>query len=65
MKELREKNASVNEITSAYNDISRLSSIISTTRQSYWKQAKKVLTDKQQKQLDGLIIKKATVGDLQ
>jgi hypothetical protein len=65
MKELREKNASVNEITSAYNNISRLSSIISTTRQSYWQQAKKVLNESQQKLLDGLIIKKATVGDLQ
>ncbi|GEM_PF-1635430 len=65
MKELRERNASVDEITSAYDDISRLSSIISTTRKSYWQQAKNLLSDSQQKQLDGLIIKKATVGDLQ
>ncbi len=65
MKELKSRNASVDKITAAYNEITRLSGIISITRKSYWQQAKKALTDEQQKQLDDVVIRKAVVGDLQ
>ena len=59
-----DKRHSIQELETEGSDVQQLSSIIVTTRHSYWQQARDVLTEKQQVQVDKLI-SKATLQDLQ
>lgn len=58
------KRLSQQELQQAGVEVQQLSSIVVTTRHSYWQQARAVLTAKQQAQVDGLV-SRATLRDLQ
>lgn len=58
------KRLSRQELQQAGADMQQLSSIVVTTRHAYWQQARAVLTEKQQAQVDGLV-SQATLRDLQ
>lgn len=58
------KRLSVQELQQAGGVVQQLSSIVVTTRHSYWQQARAVLTPQQQAQVDG-VVSQATLPDLQ
>ena len=49
------KRLSIQQLQQAGSDVQRVSSIMATTRQSYWRQARAVLTTAQQAKLDGML----------